>query len=133
MAKPLKTYDYPLHLGASKEIFKRASALRLNMTYAEKVLWKALRNRRFKNYKFRRQHPIGQFIADFYCHQSKVVIEVDGGIHNLTSIAEHDEGRTFELEQQGIKVIRFTNDEIINDLEKVLGRVEDNLAGQHLT
>jgi very-short-patch-repair endonuclease len=127
MAKFVKKVDDVLHLGANKEIFSRASSLRQEMTRAEKVLWKALRNRKSHNYKFRRQHPIDRFIADFYCHQAKLIIEVDGGVHELDSVAEHDAGRTFELEKRDIKVIRFTNEQILSELEKVLCQIEVEL------
>jgi very-short-patch-repair endonuclease len=86
-----------------------------------------LRNRRFQNYKFRRQHPIDRFIADFYCHQARLIIEVDGGVHDLDSVAEHDAGRTFELEAQDIKVIRFTNEQVLISLEKTLCQIEVEL------
>jgi very-short-patch-repair endonuclease len=122
-----KNRDNLLHLNANKKIFSRTSVLRQEMTRAEKELWRALRNRRFQNYKFRRQHPIGRFIADFYCHQAQLVIEVDGGVHNLDLVTEHDEGRTFELEKQNIKVIRFSNKQIFSELEKVLCEIEVEL------
>jgi very-short-patch-repair endonuclease len=94
------------------------------MTRAEKKLWDALRNCKFQNYKFRRQHPIGQFIADFYCHKARLIIEVDGNIHSHETVAEHDAGRTFELEKYNIKVMRFSNEAVLNKLEKVLSEIE---------
>jgi very-short-patch-repair endonuclease len=127
MIKPVRMKDFTLHLGASEEIFVRANTLRKSLTEAEKILWKVLRNKKFKGYKFRRQHPIDRFIADFYCHQAKLIIEVDGGIHDLSSIKEHDDDRTYELEKLGIKVIRFNNYEIIHQLEKVLQQIKDEI------
>jgi len=125
MIKPIRTKDFTLHLGASEAIFDRANTLRKSLTEAEKILWKVLRNKKFKGYKFRRQHPIDSFIADFYCHQHKLIIEIDGGIHELNSTKEHDNDRTYELEKFGLKVIRFNNYEIIHQLEKVLRQIKD--------
>ena len=100
-----------------------AKEFRKNMTKAEKVLWDALRNHRFSTLKFRRQHPIKWFIADFYSHEIKLIIEVDGGIHNSTSQTEHDASRTSEIETLGINVIRFSNEDILNNLEFVLHQI----------
>jgi very-short-patch-repair endonuclease len=123
MVKLKRSFDYILHLGAGEKIFSRAKSLRHEMTEAEKVLWEALRNKKLNNAKFRRQHPIKQFIADFYCHEAKLVIEVDGGIHNLNTVSERDEGRTQELNRMGIKVIRFSNEEITTALDRVLEEI----------
>jgi very-short-patch-repair endonuclease len=123
MVKLKYSFDYLLHLGTSDKIFSMAHSLRQEMTDAEKLLWKALRNRKLNNLKFRRQHPIGQFVADFYCHEAKLVVEVDGSIHRLANISERDEGRTFELNRKNIKVIRFTNEEIFGDINMVLEKI----------
>ena len=114
--------------GASPEIFKRASELRKNMTNAEKALWSALRKKQIQGKKFRRQHPVSRYIVDFYCHQLKLAIEVDGGIHNKTEQKEHDTGRSYELRQLGIKVIRFTNDQIFQNLNEVIKEIEKHMA-----
>ena len=79
------------------------------------------------NYPFRRQHIIGNFIADFACLPKKLVIEIDGGYHQLPEQQVSDEERTKWLEEQGFKVIRFTNEEIIGDIETVLTKIKDNL------
>jgi cyclase len=100
-----------LFLGAGPEIFANAKRLRYNLTAAESLLWNHLKSDYFK-VKFRRQHPLGQYIADFYCHQHKLVIEVDGGIHSLPEIALNDLERQRYLESAGLKVLRFTNDAI---------------------
>ena len=112
-----------MFFGATPEIFRRASELRKNMTEAEKILWSALRRKQLLNKRFRRQHPIDCFIADFYCHEAKLIIEVDGGIHQTVEQRERDEGRTFELEQYGLKVIRFTNERVLKDKKKVLEEI----------
>lgn len=93
------------------------------MTEAEDILWKHLRNKKLNGLKFRRQHSLDIFIADFCCHEKKLVIELDGGIHDILEQKEYDEGRTSELEGKGFKVIRFRNEEIMNDLEDVLNRI----------
>ena len=84
MAFIRKTRDYLLHLGARDETFNTAHTLRSSMTEAEKVLWNELKSRKFQGLKFRRQHPIHWYIADFYCHEKRLVIEIDGGIHMKT-------------------------------------------------
>src|SRR2546422_527785 len=91
------------------------------MTLAEAVLWKELRGRKLNGMKFRAQHPVGQFILDFYCPECKLVIEVDGLLHEGRQ--EMDEARTLHLEAYGYKVIRFTNQEVVHDLASVLARI----------
>ena len=118
-----KTIEKKFHYGAKPEIFKLANELRKNMTDAEDKLWQRLRNRKLNNLKFRRQHPINKFIADFFCAEKELIIEVDGGIHNDPDAKEHDENRTYELEQFGLKIIRFTNEEVMNNIDKVLNEI----------
>lgn len=113
-----------LHFGASKYIFKIAKELRQNMTPSEKKLWKVLRNRKFLNLKFRRQHPISEYIVDFYCPEKKQIIELDGGIHNIPEEKENDEIRENELEKFGLKMVRFKNNEVLEHLDKVLTKLE---------
>ena len=97
------------------------------MTYAEKVLWQQLRNRKLNNLKFRRQHPVSIFILDFYCHEKRIAIEVDGEIHTSPDQKEWDENRTFELNELGIKVLRFTNEEVVNSTPVVVKVINDFL------
>ncbi|MBK3518573.1 endonuclease domain-containing protein [Carboxylicivirga marina] len=106
-----------LFYGASAKIRQRAKDLRKEFTGAEKILWNKLRNRQLNGLKFRRQHPIDIFIADFYCHEKKLVIEVDGKIHDFQK--EYDRGRTAELNNLGVKVLRFTNEEVQKNIQKV--------------
>lgn len=113
--------------GASPEIFARAKELRKNMTPAEKLLWQHLRNDQLNGYHFRRQHPIKQFIADFYCAKADLIVELDGGIHNNPDVHERDINRTAELENLGITVIRFTNEEVFNDIDNVIERIKNHL------
>lgn len=109
---------------AKPHIFEKAKILRNNMTEAEQKLWEILRNKKMLEYRFKPQHPIDIFIADFYCHALKLVIEVDGGIHKNTDQREYDFGREKELNNWGIKVIRFSNDEIANDINIVKKEIE---------
>ncbi len=116
-----------LHQGATGEVFNFARKLRKEQTEAERFLWVRLRGRKLKGFKFRRQHPIKNWIADFYCHEAKLVIEVDGGVHNDEVQKQSDEGRTYELEGLGLKVIRFTNEEVTLKINKVLRKIKDHL------
>ena len=111
-----RNIQFDVMFGASKAIVERARELRQNMTDAEEILWNQLRSRRFKGYKFRRQHPADKFILDFYCHSSGLCIEVDGGIHSDEEVSERDSNRTYELEQFGIRVRRISNYEIETDI-----------------
>ncbi len=112
-----------LYYGASQEIKSRAKLLRKDITLPEKLLWNKLRDRQLAGLKFRRQHPIDLFIADFYCHEKRLVVEVDGEIHEYQK--EYDEGRTAELERLGITVIRFSNEEVKNNIKLVTRRIKE--------
>lgn len=107
--------------GTTPELQERARELRWSMTPAEQVLWDALRGRKLHGLRFRAQHPVGRFILDFYCPERKLVVEVDGEIHDEQ--AERDQARTARLEAYGYRVVRFRNDEIMNDLVSVLDRI----------
>ena len=100
--------------GAKADLFTQALRMRKNPTEAEKVMWKILRKYRQSGFPFRRQHPIEFYIADFYCHKLRLVIEVDGEIHSEKEVHNHDESRTGELERFAIRVLRLTNREILN-------------------
>ena len=106
--------------GASRNTFEKAHGLRKNMTNAELLLWNKLKNRELFAVKFRRQHPIDIFVVDFYCHELKLAIEIDGGIHLIKEVSEYDDGRTHDIENFGIKIIRFSNDQVNNDIDNVL-------------
>jgi len=113
-----------MFFGAKAELFTLALQMRKNPTQAEKAMWKILRKFRQSGCPFRRQHPIEFCIADFYCHNLRLVIEVDGEIHTGSEIQNHDEGRTGELERFGIKVIRFTNNQILHESEVVIEQIK---------
>lgn len=110
--------------GAPASSFGKAKDLRHSETEAEKLLWEKLRNNQFGGFKFRRQHPISLYIADFYCHKLRLIIEIDGEYHYTKEQIPRDEERTKILEFNGIRVIRFSNDEILSNLEKVLKEIE---------
>ena len=105
-------------------------ALRRNSTQSEKLFWAALRNRKFHGKKFLRQHPLfftylnkgSFFVADFYCHELRIVIELDGKNHEYQK--DHDELRTYVINTLGINVVRFRNDEVEKDLQGVLKKLE---------
>ena len=107
-----------MHAGAKPEIFRFAEKLREKMTEEEKELWKFLRLKP-EGFKFRRQHPFGSYILDFYCHKAKLAIEIDGKYHELPAQKKLDKARTIEIENRGIKEIRFTNEEVMNQFEVV--------------
>ena len=109
--------------GAGPHLFDRAKELRKNETKAERLLWWALRNKQL-GVKFRRQHPLYKFIADFYCHPLRLVIEVDGGVHNSEEAKEYDENRTYIINEFEIEVVRFSKDEVINNINQVLEQIK---------
>jgi tRNA A37 methylthiotransferase MiaB/very-short-patch-repair endonuclease len=100
---------------------------RNNPTKAESILWDNLRGKKLENYKFRRQHIISSYIADFVCLEKHLIIEVDGPIHQIPQNAESDIQRSAQLLKLGFTVLRFTNDEIFNDLETVLNKILEAL------
>lgn len=106
-----------MHGGAQKPLFQMARENRNNSTHAEEILWEYLKTKPF-DIKFRRQHPYSVYILDFYCHSLKLVIEVDGTIHNLEEVKNNDIERQRLLEKDGLKVVRFTNEEIAGSFEK---------------
>ena len=108
-------------------ILINARSLRAQLTDAEQLLWYILRDRRFCGIKFRRQHPFGSFILDFYCNDVRLAIELDGGGHAEHEQQVHDEKRTRTLEDAGIKVLRFWNNEVLDNLETVLTRLHVEL------
>ena len=106
-----------------------ARTLRKNSTKQERILWKILRNRQFKNLKFKRQIPIDKYIADFVCEEKKLIIEIDGGQHNKEENISKDNIRTKILTDEGYKVVRFWNNEIENNLEGVYKKLLDVIEG----
>jgi very-short-patch-repair endonuclease len=106
---------------------EQARFLRRNMTEAEKRVWQILRSRQMGEYRFRRQVPFGRYIADFVCHEARLIVEVDGGQHNTTSPQEAE--RTSVLEGEGYRVLRLWNNEVLENPEGVYQAVAARLGG----
>jgi very-short-patch-repair endonuclease len=117
-----------MYYGANPATMRAAARLRKNLTLCEYLLWKKLRDRKIFNTKFRKQHPVNNFIVDFYCHEYKLVIEVDGDYHNDEDQIQYDLDRTSDLINFGLKVIRFTNFEIINDIDHVIEEILNSIT-----
>lgn len=113
--------------GASHLIFENAKTLRGDMTAAEMNLWIYLR-KGVNGFKIRRQHPIGIYIADFYFHKAKLIVEVDGSIHNNEEVKKNDEERQKELERWGYFVIRFTNKQVMQKPEEVIKIITEKIS-----
>jgi very-short-patch-repair endonuclease len=105
-------------------VFELAKELRRNMTEAEHKLWLHLKQG-VGGLKFRRQHVLKNYIADFYCHKIKLVIEADGSIHKKPDVKEYDVIREQNLKEWGYEIVRFTNDEILYDELKVIKRIAE--------
>jgi very-short-patch-repair endonuclease len=120
-------YLAQLHQGAKALTQQYARELRHRQTEAEEKLWSLLRNRQVRGKKFRRQHAIVSYVVDFYCNESKLAIELDGNSHREAEPQEYDNSRTVLLNQIGITVLRFWNEEVINDPVKVLQKISEHL------
>ena len=122
-----KDYDYCTADPINYELLKDfANNHKQQPTEAESFLWGFLK-RSSLGKPFRRQHIIGNYIADFFCLPARLVVEIDGGYHQLPLQQVDDKTRTEWLEEKGFKVIRFTNEEVIGDIESVLHRIKENL------
>ncbi len=122
----MRDKKHDLFLGADKYLFEIAKQLRLCETEAKKLLWSKLCNNQL-GVKFRRQHPIYTYVVDFYCHSCRLVIEVDGPIHNSCEAKFNDSIRSQAFSEFKIKVIRFTNDEVLFETEMVLTKIGSHL------
>ena len=111
------------------ELLARARSLRGDQSKPESVLWAVLRDRRLRGLKFRRQHPIGPFVADFYCDALRWVIEVDGGLHNTDEARAYDARRSDFMAMRGVTVTRFWSDEVMNEIEGVIDRLVEVAGG----
>lgn len=111
----------------NSKMVKVAKELRGKMTEAEKVLWQKLKNRQVNNLKFRRQFPFVfgnyNYVADFYCHGFKLIIEIDGGIHKDEEVKEYDIFREDIFKEAGYKVIRFSNREVFESINDVISKI----------
>ncbi len=110
-----------------KPLTSKRQSLRNNLTTFEAILWKSLQNNQLNNHKFRRQYSVKNYIVDFYCPKEKLVIEVDGDSHFISEEAiKYDLQRTKFFNSLGIRVLRFTNVEVLNNLEGVLQTIASN-------
>jgi len=112
--------------GADPIVFELAKKLRNNVTHTEMILWGRLKEY-FPKLKFRRQHLISLYIADFYCHSKKLNLEIDGSIHDLEEVKANDAIRQKDLEQLGLTVLRFTTHEVTNNIEAILQKIEKSI------
>ena len=105
----------------------RTRKLRQTSTNAEVFLWDRLRNRKLLGFKFRRQHQLGQYIVDFYCNEANLVIECDGGIHSRPQVWHHDQDRVAYMSALGLRTLRFSNEEVLNETDRVVSAIGDHL------
>ena len=108
------------------EIFQIAERLRREMTVTEKMIWEKVSNKQV-GVRIRRQHPIWKFIADFYCHEVRLVIEIDGGIHLRSENKEYDISREIILKDFQLEILRFTNDEVIKETNNVIEKIKSTI------
>lgn len=108
-----------------KRLIDFARSMRKDSTDAERRIWSYLRAHRLNNHHFRRQHPIANYIADFYCDEAKLVVEIDGSQHDEPDAIKYDEKRTNALEALGIHVLRFSSYEALKDSEAVVATILD--------
>ncbi len=120
----------PQYYGANTKASKNARRLRKAQTKAEKMMWHMLRDRKISNQKFRRQHPVGPFFVDFYCHEALLVIEVDGDVHLIKEVKDRDEERQEYIENLGLRVLRFTNAEVLDEPDRVVIEIESFLKSR---
>ena len=104
----------------------RARSLRIGMTETERLLWQVLRGKQINGHRFRRQHPIGKYIADFACIEQKMAIELDGGQHQ--DQRAYDKQRSAFLKMQGWQVLRFWNNDVLNNIDGVLASIAERLT-----
>ena len=111
-------------------IIELAKEMRKDLTPTEKILWNELQNKKLNGYKFRNQHPIYRYILDFYCHKCLLAIEIDGDIHKFRK--DYDEYRDKYLESIEIKILRFSNEEVLNNTnfvpEKIITELDQRLS-----
>jgi very-short-patch-repair endonuclease len=108
---------------APRQTIKRARQLRRKLTLPEGLMWIALRGRKLAGLRFRRQHPMGPYILDFYCDEARLAVEIDGESHSHPDRMRHDERRTIWLEARGVRVVRLAARDVLADMDAVLGYV----------
>jgi len=115
------------HRTSDKGTVLFARALRESLTPAEQMLWERLRRKSLMGFRFRRQHPIGSYIADFFCNEVGLVVEVDGDVHLSEAQIKKDKFRDEAMKTHRLAVLRFTNDEVHGNLEAVVERIRNTL------
>jgi very-short-patch-repair endonuclease len=118
----------PMYYGARPKLFAFATRMRNAPTEAELLMWILLNTEEFRKYKFRRQHPIARFIADFYSHSLKFVIEMDGAYHSIVEQKEYDVLRDEDMQDPGIAVLRLANAEILKGSTEVANKIRITIA-----
>jgi very-short-patch-repair endonuclease len=118
-----KENAFSMHLEAPPIVFQRAKELRERETESEQLLWEELKGKKLGGYKFRRQHPVMKYVLDFYCHQCKLAVELDGEYHDTMEQKELDKLRTKHMNDFGIEVIRFSNGAVERNIEKVKNEI----------
>ena len=111
----------------NRKLKNLARHLRKNMTDAERLLWSRIRKKQLGGYQFYRQRPLGKYIVDFYCPAARLVVEVDGGQHFFQNSRVHDAERDRFFKRHGIRVLRFTNLQVLNEIENVLDTIYEAL------
>ena len=104
-------------------LVESARELRQRETPAETLLWQLIRNRQLLGFKFRRQHQFGDYVTDFYCHEARLVVECDGSVHRPNEQWHHDRERDAYMVAQGLRVLRFTNEQVLNEANIVLEEI----------
>jgi very-short-patch-repair endonuclease len=110
-----------------RRLKKRSQQLRRGMTVAEEFLWSKIRGKQIKGCWFYRQKPVGEYIADFYCPKAKLVVEVDGSQHFSNETVEYDKVRDKYMTGMGLRVLRFTNKQVLTNMEAVLERIKSEI------
>lgn len=123
--------DLQPHIPYNYSLGKKARTLRNSLTLPERQFWNALRQMPFyKITKFNRQKPLGEYIVDFYCHEHRLVIEIDGDTHGEEDAQRKDQIRTEFLESKGLRVVWFTNPDVVNNIEGVMLQLEKIIEGK---
>lgn len=120
--------DRKMFYGANKKVFKKAFMLRACETETEKLLWQRLNKNQLCGFRFKRQHPIAHFVVDFYCHKAKLVIELDGEYHNKKEQQRYDDNRTEILAGLGLRILRFSDENVIQNIDGVVETIKKNLV-----
>jgi very-short-patch-repair endonuclease len=118
----------PYYYHAEDETFDFAKRLRKKPTAAEKFLWEVLRRKAVNGTKFRRQHPIDKYVADFYCHKFRLVVEADGEIHDEESVKAKDKVRNEAMRRYGLRVLRFKDEDVLENTKFVVEEIERHLV-----